>query len=544
MFVKKGNATTVSDVIQRNTKMNPDTFLRRSELPELENAKEAADVILEHIRRKQQITIVGDYDADGVTASAILYWAIMAAIQKEPGAPCNPPRTRIPRRYSEGYGLSEKIIDEIPPDSLLVTVDNGIAGIAAVQKAKEKNITVIVTDHHLPPTDEAGNRLLPPADIIVNPHVQSDCEFPDICGATVAYIVALAMFPDIKRFPSLLVLASIATVTDVMPLVGPNRTLLTDGLSLINQGGKNPPGLNALTEKLNLRNIDEDDYGFRIGPTINAAGRLYDNGGEAALKLLRAKKEDSRRFYWADTLVETNQERKRLVKECMAVAELAVSSFPIVLYEPSFSEGIIGIIAGQLSEKYNCPAIVFTTSEKDSKILKGSGRSSTVHLKNTLDSMQDCILKYGGHAGAAGISIEKNRLQEFSNRFRHAVGPLEKRNDETLGYDLELRYSEIPEVIREIKRFAPYGEGNPRPVFHMRCYTNGFFRKMGEGGSHFLIKGDALTLMGFNLTEKFESLGCPERIECVGYLKENVFRNQVEYVFEMIDFQPDYIDQT
>lgn len=537
MFVKRDHCETVTDVVTRNTGIQPDEFLQRKELPCIENIKEAAILIRQCIESKLPITIVGDYDADGITATAILYWALVTIGIK--------PYTRIPRRFSEGYGLSESIIDEIPEKSLLITVDNGITASTAIEKAKKKGLTVIVTDHHLPSVNQNGDTILPPADIIIDPHLQQDSEFHDICGAVIAYALAIELYPrKISRISVSQVLAAIATVADVMPLVGPNRTLVQDGLQIINSG-KNYPGVKALINELRLyNNINEETFGFSISPTINASGRLYDNGGDIVLSLLTASQTDCQQNFendkprgmsLAETLHENNEARKRLVKKSLDVAEKIIDQRPIVIYNKCFNEGLIGIIAGHLSEEYHCPAIVFTDSSQRG-ILKGSGRSSTIHLKDALDSIQDCIYKYGGHAGAAGLSIEKKRFSEFIERFCKSVDPIPDDSD-NLFYDLELSTAEIPEVIHDLKRYAPYGEGNPKPIFHMKCYANGTYRQMGEDGSHFKIQGELLSLVGFGLAEKYERLGCPVHIECIGYLKENIFRNKVEYIFDIIDFK-------
>ena len=289
MFVKRReNINTVSDVVSANVGMPVETFCKEVRDPFIFGLKEAVDLTNRYLEKhpKGPVTIVGDYDSDGINATAIMFWAFMRK-----GVA---PKLRLPHRFSEGYGLSAKIIDEID-SGLLITVDNGIAAASAVKKAKDKGLTVIVTDHHLPPVDSNGNLILPEADVIVDPHVYPEkSEFEDYCGAALAYRFARALLPDMK-LKDLLVLASIATVTDVMPLIGANRTLVRDGLQLINKRHV-VPGLNVLLQKLELDDhIDEGDYGFKIGPTFNASGRLYDNGAEKVLGVLCMKRNDPKK---------------------------------------------------------------------------------------------------------------------------------------------------------------------------------------------------------------------------------------------------------
>lgn len=291
MFVKKDNCRTIEEVVRRNTGMETEQFLTDVRDPFLKNLKEAVEFVKNYISSHPgcRVTIVGDYDSDGINATTIMYWCFMKMKIT--------PVLRLPRRMSEGYGLNEKIIDEIP-SGLLITVDNGIAALAAVKKAKEKNLAVVVTDHHLPVQDKDGNMLLPEADVILDPHIDSESDFHDYCGAALAYRFARAMFG--AKFPELIVLASIAAVSDVVPLIGANRTLVKDGLGYINKR-RVVPGLAELLKKLELDDhITEGDYGFLLGPIFNASGRLFDSGAENVVKLLCTKRGDFTAKYKAD----------------------------------------------------------------------------------------------------------------------------------------------------------------------------------------------------------------------------------------------------
>ncbi len=534
MFVKRDEAASIKEVVERNTGIAADELLQDVRDPFLDHLDEAVQFVKDYIHSYPgcRVTVVGDYDSDGVNATSIMYWCF-AKMKITPVL-------RVPHRMSEGYGLSEKIIDEIP-SGLVVTVDNGIAALDAVKKAKEKGLAVVVTDHHLPVRDKKGKMILPEADVILDPHVDGDkSEFKDYCGAAIAYRFAREMFG--AKFPELLVMASIATVTDVVPLVGANRTLVKDGLGYINKR-RVVPGLEELLKKTNLEDhINEGDYGFMIGPTFNAPGRLYDNGAESVVKLLCTKRGDFTAKYKADKLLATNDRRKEVVRKCMEKIEkeglVNPGERPIVLYEPSIPEGIVGIVAGRLAEQYYCPAVVFTDCHKEG-VIKGSGRTiPEIHLKNALDMIKEEMLGYGGHAGAAGLSIEKGRLEDFRKAFTEACGKIPDPPKD-LNYDLELDVNHIPDTADELDVYAPYGEKNPQVRFHAVIELDPeTYRVIGDG-THFMIsnKSDTLTLVGFSLSEKYKALEYPEKIECVGYLTRSWFKGKDSIKFEIIDFE-------
>lgn len=533
MFVKRDKAASIKEVVERNTGIPADILLQDVRDPFLDHLDEAVQFVKGYIHSHPgcRVTVVGDYDSDGVNATSIMYWCF-AKMKITPVL-------RVPHRMSEGYGLSEKIIDEIP-SGLVVTVDNGIAALAAVKKAKKKGLAVVVTDHHLPVRDDKGNMILPEADVLLDPHVDGDrSEFKDYCGAAIAYRFARAMFG--AKFPELLVLASIATVTDVMPLIGANRTLVKDGLGYINKR-RVVPGLDELLKKTNLEDhINEGDYGFMIGPTFNAPGRLYDNGAESVVKLLCTKRGDFTAKYKADKLLATNDRRKEVVRKCMEKIEkeglVNPDERPIVLYEPTIPEGIVGIVAGRLAEEYYCPAVVFTDCGKEG-VIKGSGRTiQEIHLKNALDKIKDQMLGYGGHAGAAGLSIKADKLEEFKKAFTEACGTIPEPPEDLL-YDLELS-GNLESICDELELYSPYGERNAQIKFHtVFDLEPGDFRIIGDG-THFMstVKDRNLTVMGFDLTAKYKALGYPEHIECVGYLNRSWFKGKSSLKFEILDFE-------
>lgn len=449
--------------------------------------------------------------------------------------------TRLPKRFSEGYGLSKKIIDEID-SGVIITVDNGIAAHDAIKAAKEKGLIVIVTDHHLAPENENGVQIFPPADIIVDPSVENESEFHAYCGAAVAYRIVKELAPAFDM-TSLMILASIATVADVMPLVGANRKLVIDGLKAVNSG-KGVTGLRVLLQKIKLTShITEDDYGFKLGPIFNASGRLFDAGAEKTLDLLKARPTESKIPWMADELIRNNEQRKKVFSESMVIAEKLIDRKairqrkPIVIYHPEWGEGIIGLIAGEYCERYKLPTVVFTRTH-DGK-LKGSARSTTeVHLKNALDCIQDKMIGYGGHAGAAGLSIEPEMFESFKAAFTESCGKL-KSIPKDFFYDLELDIDKIQKICDELEKFAPFGEGNPKIRFLVKGITIEKYREIRDN-TGFLGEGKGMTIVGFDLAKKYEKLGYPKEIDCVGSLKESWFNGKKSYKFEIMDLDASF----
>lgn len=533
MFIKRDGLNTIKSIVERNIinqGYTKEQFFNETE-PYIENLTKGVQFFKDYLTifPDEQVTIVGDYDSDGINSTAILYWGLKAF-----GVT---PKLRLPRRFSEGYGLSEKIIDEID-SGLLITVDNGIAALPAIKKAKDKGLSVIVIDHHLPPVID-GVRALPCADVIIDPHVNPEnSDFEDYCGGGLAYRFVKELLPD-RKLTELLVLASLATVTDVMPLYGANRYLVRTGLEAFNRR-KVVPGMKMLMDKLGMdEHQTEDDYGFKIGPCFNASGRLYDNGAERVLRLLVMNRDDPKISFKANNIVNTNEKRKEIARaDKERVYGTLTGERPIVVYDGQIGEGIIGLVAGSLTEDFYCPSIVFTDTENED-IIKGSGRSiPEIHLKNVLDKIQQSehlLCGYGGHAGAAGLSIKKCDLEKFTKAFKKACGDIPVLPEDVY-YDMDLDVSDIPDVVNQLKPFAPYGEANPKISFRLKIDVNDSdYRVIGDG-THFMIKDDRITLMGFGLTEAYEAAGKPVNLDLVGYLSESWYKGKLSYKFEISSF--------
>lgn len=536
MYIKKDGLNDIRKIVLRNIADNgysEEQFFDDRLDPFVDQLDEAAEFAKNWMMLNDDlpVTIVGDYDCDGITSTAILYEAFRMYGRE--------PKTRLPRRFTEGYGLSEKIIDEID-DGLLITVDNGIAAAPAIKKAKAKGLSVIVIDHHLPVTDN-GKIILPPADVILDPHVYPEkSEFVDYCGAGLAYRFVKKLLPDMK-LTELLNLASIGTVADIMPLYGANRQMVIDGLAALNRG-KMIPGLKALVSKLGFDgHQNEMDYGFKLGPVFNASGRLFDNGAERVLRLLKMDRDDPKLFFKCNNIIDTNEKRKKIATEDTArVYESLDGTRPIVTYDENIGEGIIGLVAGRLTEDFYCPSIVFTKTEKTTDdgdvIIKGSGRSiPEVHLKEALDKCKDSIIGYGGHAGAAGLTIRLSKLEEFRGAFINACGKIPEYTNDVV-YDMEITPDEIPDICNQLNKYAPYGEGNPRIAVRMKIDVSDFEYRVISDGTHFMLKSDELTIMGFGMTESYENAGKPTSLDCIGYISERWYNKNMTYKFELVSF--------
>lgn len=525
MFKKRDDNDNVRKIVERNTGLNAEELLKEHNNPYIHNLKEAVELLLKH--KNEKIHIIGDFDVDGISATSIMiYGLFMAGI---------PAKYRLPHRFSEGYGLSEKIIDEIT-NGVVITVDNGIAAHKAIKKAKDKGLTVIVTDHHQAVV-ENDNILLPDADIIVNPSIENKSEFHSLCGAGIAYYFVKELLG--KDVVELLVMASIATVADVMPLIGVNHDLVKHGLNAINQG-YGIPGILTLLKVMKKEVVTEDDFGFCLGPILNASGRLLDKGAERTLEFLLMSSKNPKLEEVTHKFIDMNGCRKSITKKAIQCAEKEYQEErPIVIYNPNLGEGIIGLVAGKFCEKYQCPVICFTKIKNG--LLKGSGRSiSKVHLKNTLDKIKNLLVSYGGHAGAAGLTIKEENLDLFKEKFTKACGTIPALCNDTF-YDLEISEKEIPEIIEQLKLYAPYGEGNEKILFRIKCNVNKKnLKKIGDG-THIMHYSPTLKLIGFNKSKQFDDLinehGFPNALDCVGYLSESWFQNQCTYQLELVNFE-------
>ena len=532
-LIKRDEAKTIEDVICRNVHLSKIEDLDEKIEYVINFLDKAAEMIKDAIKKKKIITIVGDYDADGVTSSSILYYVL-----KLLGANV---KVRIPRRLSEGFGLNMNIIEEID-SGLVITVDNGIVAFEPVKRAKEKGLDVIITDHHLP--DESGK--LPEADLIIDPHLEGAADFADYCGAGIAYKLAQHLTTDKKVLAKLSCFAAIGTIADVMPLIKDNRQIVKEGLKNMVTYGNRTTGLYSVLHAADLDNhITAHDVAFKIGPMINACGRLFDDGAMIAFESIvydGPYKEEI-----GTKLVEHNETRKAKVAQGMEavhkniVTNCLFGDIPLVVYEPSIEEGIVGIIAGKIAEEYNVPSFVFTDS-KEEGIYKGSGRTAgNVHLKDLLDASSETLFKYGGHAEAAGVSVESKNFDKMCEMLQDKCPELVLDEDSgNVYYDLEIKASEIVKTCKLLEKYEPYGQGNPKPVFLVRDFQlsprySQFYKELSAGTIS--LYGIGCSAIGFGMVQKYHDLSDPKKLLLVGTISESFFmgRGEVKLEIEEMD---------
>ena len=448
--------------------------------PSFDQLNIALDLLEKCILEDRRILIVGDFDADGATASAVAIKALRLMGAKHVDF-------LVPNRFKHGYGLSPEIVQEAKTDkdpNLIITVDNGISSNEGAALARSFAIDVIITDHHLPP------KVLPEANSIINPNLRG-CDFPskNLAGVGVCFYLFSALkthlagkgyfeahniqVPDLRE---LLDLVALGTVADVVKLDQNNRILVNEGIKRIRQKLCSK-GILAILEltKRPIETLQASDLGFTVAPRINAAGRLSDIS-QGIRCLLSEDMNDARRY--AQTLEEFNikrrEEQTRMQDEALAIVEgqtIDESQFAIVLYDESWHEGIVGIVAGKLKETYQCPCAVFA---KSGSVLKGSIRSiPDVHIKDLLDLVDrdnpGLIDKFGGHAMAAGLALPPESFERFSEAFSGAIKKhLEgKKPIIELMTDGELEASEITLKNAELLRSAsPWGQGFEEPIFY------------------------------------------------------------------------------
>lgn len=432
----------------------------------MKDVTKAAEILMDAIKNNVKIRVIGDYDVDGVMSSYILYRGIVML-----GGEVS---CRIPHRVKDGYGIRDYMVDEAKEDGigLIITCDNGISAVSAASRAKELGITYILTDHHEVP-DNNGTEIIPDADAVVNPK-QKACEYPYnmICGAGVVYKLMSYIFEkknDKSYINELLPFAAIATVCDVVPLADENRIIVSNGLKILNDTPhlKNL-GMRKMLEILELsEHVRSGDLGFRIGPCINAAGRLDD----AALGLKMLTTTDEREVVkLVNELITLNEERKELTAQATnnAIAQIeemkALEKPVLVIYLKDCHESVAGIVAGRIREKYYRPAYVLTDGEKG---LKGSGRSIPgYHMQQALQNCQELLTEFGGHALAAGFSLPKENLDKFRDTLNEQCNLTDEELVEKISFDMELELLEATKnLVEQLHYMEPFGESNDSAIF-------------------------------------------------------------------------------
>ncbi|SUH64688.1 single-stranded DNA-specific exonuclease [Salmonella enterica subsp. enterica serovar Madelia] len=451
---------------------------------QLSGIDNAVEILYNAFREGTRIIVVGDFDADGATSTALSVLGMRAL-------GCDNISYLVPNRFEDGYGLSPEVVDQAKARGaqLIVTVDNGISSHAGVAHAKTLGIPVIVTDHHLP------GDTLPEAEAIINPNLR-DCEFPSksLAGVGVAFYLMLALRTFLRdkgwfderniappNLAELLDLVALGTVADVVPLDANNRILTWQGLSRI-RAGKCRPGIKALLEISNRdpQQLAASDLGFALGPRLNAAGRLDDMSVGVAL-LLCDNLGEARVL--ASELDALNQTRKEIEQGMQAEAlilceklERSSETLPggLAKYHPEWHQGVVGILASRIKERFHRPVIAFAPAGDGT--LKGSGRSiQGLHMRDALERLDtlypDLMIKFGGHAMAAGLSLEEHKFEQFQQRFGELVtewlDPALLQGE--VISDGPLSAAEMSMEVAQLLRDAgPWGQMFPEPLFDGR----------------------------------------------------------------------------
>ena len=431
----------------------------------MEGMHEAVSRIKKALDKKEKILIHGDYDVDGVTATALLFFTL-----KELGAE---PVYFIPDRLTEGYGLGSSGVEEAVriKANLVITVDCGISSHEEVDALNKNGIDVIVTDHHEPP------KILPRAYAIINPH-QKACAYPDknLSGVSISFKLCQALSSELNNisFWKHLDLVALGTISDVSPILGENRILVKEGLKLLKNMGSNK-GIKALIEVSGIKKdrIGTFEIGFILGPRINAAGRL-GSAGTAVELLLTDDDEKAKEF--AKKLNEANQERQKIekntLKEAISKIERDINFKDhkvIVLHNEDWHTGVMGIVASRISDKFNRPAILISTKDG---MGRGSGRSiENFHLFEALTSCEEFLKEYGGHQYACGLTILEENLPGFIKLINELAVNVMTAEDliQSLLVDMDIELNLLDyKTVDDITKLEPFGEGNSEPIFCSR----------------------------------------------------------------------------
>jgi single-stranded-DNA-specific exonuclease len=433
--------------------------------------REAVARLKHAIEAQEPVLIYGDYDVDGTTGTAILLRAL-----KMLGAKTG---FHIPHRFTEGYGIQQPALERAFAEGykLVVSVDCGIRAHEPLYWAHDKGLDVIITDHHLPDEDEGA----PPAFAVLNPN-QEGCTYPDkhLAGVGVAFKLVHALFREYGReaqVAAFMKVVAIGTVADVAKLVGENRTIVAIGLRDLGRSAN--PGLKALIDVAGCgdgKGMTAYDLGFRLGPRINAAGRM--DAARAVVELFDTRDSaEARRL--AEHLDARNEERKTVQQQIidLALAEVGdtTEAKVAVIQGDGWHRGVIGIAASKIAERLNRPCVVLSI---DGDVAHGSGRSiEAYHLLNGLTACADLFEKFGGHSHAAGITIRPERIAEFRRRLNeHAAARLTEEDlEHSVTIDMELPAEQLTfQLARELQALEPFGAGNERPVFatkNLRCLS-------------------------------------------------------------------------
>ncbi len=505
----------------------------------LPDMKKAVKRIFKAIDKKQKVVIYGDYDIDGITASSLLVdffsWVGLEV------------SVYIPDRFEEGYGLNADAIETLKKQNvdLVISVDCGVTAVKEANLAKKLKLDLIITDHHEPP------KALPTsASAIINPKLRdSKYPFKELAGVGVAFsLVRALIFTKPKLFTKgrekwLLDLVALGTICDVVPLIGENRVLASYGLIVMKKTPR--PGLKALADisNTNLSQLQETDLGFRFGPRLNAAGRLEH--AKTALNLLLCQ-DSTQAKVLAEQLNDLNRQRQQQTQEIFdsanKQAKKMASNTILVLSDPGWSSGIIGIVASRIAERWHKPTILLQITDDQAK---GSARSyGDFSIIDALKDCEDILDKFGGHAFAAGMSLKTHNIQLLSHRLNNYA--IKNINIESLmpRIKIDLAFNELsPDLnhIKSIDNLRPHGNDNPRPLLASK-FEMIDKRLIGQDNSHIKFRFRApnntiLDGIAFSSAHKWLDMNSPNTYEVAYYLQENIWQNVSRVQLEVVDIR-------
>ncbi|PRT75404.1 single-stranded-DNA-specific exonuclease RecJ [Streptococcus anginosus] len=494
---------------------------------ELHDMDKAVTRIRQAIENYEQILIYGDYDADGMTSASIVKEAL-----EQLGAEC---QAYLPNRFTDGYGPNASVYKyfiENQGVSLIVTVDNGVAGHEAIELAQSMGVDVIVTDHHSMP------EVLPDAYAIIHPeHPEADYPFQHLAGCGVAFKLATALLEEVQV--ELLDLVAIGTIADMVSLTDENRILVKYGLSVLKNTQR--IGLQELFKIAGIQEneVDEETVGFQIAPRLNALGRLDDPN--PAIELLTGFDEDEVRDI-ALMINQKNEERKEIVQKIYDEAKTMVDlNKPVqVLAGEGWNPGVLGIVAGRLLEELHQPVIVLNI---ENDLAKGSARSiEAVDIFEALDPHRDLFVAFGGHAGAAGMTLEASKLEALSQVLVAYIedNQVDLSTKNELFLDEELSLPDLTlETLKNFEKLAPFGMDNKKPVFYLKDFKVENARTMGAGNTHLKLKISqadvAFEVVAFGLGNLATEFSQTKNLELAVTLSVNKWNGQTSFQLMLVD---------
>ncbi len=545
------NSETVSSFIEEKTGRTIESITKWTG-KSFKRFEEVKEVLLEASKTGREVYIIGDYDSDGINSICILALLCYRVGLKF--------KLIIPKRETEGYGLSQKIIDRIPDGVVLITIDNGITAVEQMKQAKKRGMYTIVLDHHTAAASSEeeecnGNALLlPDVDILIDPSAIGEADYRHYCGAGIAYRLAeFILNDDDPVLKTMSTFAAIGTIGDVVELSGDNRQIVKEGLENIKKGY----GTAALQELVRQSKITASstatDFAFNVVPAINAPERLEDGGASKVCNVLLKSNNYSEGISW---LLDTNGKRKQLVNRIMEkidVEAMKKSKKTVnIVAEDWIPLGIAGIIAGRLSEQTGKPSFVFGKDPEGN--YKGSARNKAkgINIIHEIRKHEKLLLKCGGHSGAAGLTIAKEYIKEFEEKMCECIPACNNDENEYTLWDVSANDLNIKKVSEQILALEPCGEGMPTPIVRIKSRLveaqpfGGDIKDVPDAEKpHIRFNFAGFNAVGFNMNDWYqEQLNAlkvinekPRFVEVVGTITDNEYKGKHSIQLRMNDFE-------